>query len=100
MTKWVQFVIILLLSNPFHVFVALAAKTRLTWVNGIGYSLDHMEHGQKEISKLFGGKQVEYCHNPTAMSSEEDFLGYLNDLSQAGTQKLGMITEEVNSLVK
>ena len=40
-----------------------AARTRLTWVNGIGYSLENMETGQIEISKMFGGKRVEYYHN-------------------------------------
>eukprot|EP00543_Licmophora_paradoxa_P018710 CAMPEP_0202460296 /NCGR_PEP_ID=MMETSP1360-20130828/42937_1 /ASSEMBLY_ACC=CAM_ASM_000848 /TAXON_ID=515479 /ORGANISM="Licmophora paradoxa, Strain CCMP2313" /LENGTH=267 /DNA_ID=CAMNT_0049081885 /DNA_START=36 /DNA_END=839 /DNA_ORIENTATION=- len=34
------------------------------------------------------------------MSSEEDFMGYVGDLTQAGTQKLGRITGEVNELVK
>ena len=81
-------------------YAAEATRTRLTWVNGIGYSLEHMEHGKKEISKLFGGKKVEYCHNPTAMTHEDDLVGYIGDLSQAGTQKFGRITEEVNSLVK
>lgn len=33
------------------------------------------------------------------MTSEEDYMGYLGDLTQAGTQKLGRITAEVNSLV-
>ena len=42
---------------------------------------------------------MEYCHNPTSMLHEDDFKGYLGDLTQAGTQKLGWITEEVESLV-
>jgi hypothetical protein len=75
-------------------------KTRLTWVNGIAHNLDHMETGQIFISQRFGGKPVLYCHNPTAMSSDEDYLGYIGDLTQAGTQKLGRITDEVNALVK
>ena len=74
-------------------------KTRLTWVNGIGYNIEHMKQGQKQISKLFGGKKVEFCHNPTSMSNEDDMVGYLGDLTQAGTQKLGRVTEEVNLLV-
>jgi len=59
-----------------------------------------MEMGQREISKVFGGKKVLFCHNPTAMASEDDITGYLGDLTQAGTQKLGRITEEVTLLVK
>lgn len=60
----------------------------------------HMEEGQKGISDLFGGKRVIYCYNPTSMSHEEDTVGYIGDLTQAGTQKLGRITEEVNTLVR
>ena len=75
-------------------------KTRLTWVNGIGHSLEHMKHGQGEISKLFGGQAVAYCHNPTAMTHPDDYLGLVGDLSQATTQKLGRITQEVTLLVQ
>ena len=75
-------------------------KSRLTWVNGIAHNLHHMELGQAFISQLFGGKPVLYCHNPTSMSSDEDYLGYIGDLTQAGTQKLGRITDEVNALVQ
>lgn len=75
-------------------------RTRVTWVNGIAHRLDHMVEGQACISKLFGGKAIIYCHNPTAMKSDQDNLGYLTDLSQAGQQKyFGMITAEVDSLV-
>jgi hypothetical protein len=74
-------------------------KTVLTWVNGIGYTLEHMDKGQQEISKLFGGKKVLYCHNPTAMVHDDDMKGYLGDLTQAGAQKLGRITSEVDALV-
>jgi hypothetical protein len=80
--------------------VSAVLRTRLTWVNGIGYNLDHMGEGQKGISKLFGGKAVVFCHNPTSMVNEEDMAGYLGDLTQAGTQKMGRITEEVNALVQ
>jgi hypothetical protein len=59
-----------------------------------------MGEGQKGISKLFGGKKVLFCHNPTSMVNDEDMAGYLGDLTQAGTQKLGRITEEVNALVQ
>ena len=76
-----------------------ARKTRLTWVNGIAHNLEHMELGRAFISHYFGGTPVLYCHNPTAMSSDEDYLGYIGDLTQAGTQKLGRITDEVNALV-
>jgi hypothetical protein len=64
-------------------------KSCLTWVNGIGYNYDHMENGRVSISSLFGGRPVLFCHNPTAMTTEDDYLGYLGDLTQAGSQKLG-----------
>jgi hypothetical protein len=88
---------VLCLCQP--VLVLGVQQTRLTWVNGIGYNLDHMILGQKRISELFGGKRVEFCHNPTSKASEDDLVGYLGDLTQAGTQKLGRVTEEVNLLV-
>lgn len=77
-----------------------ASKTRLTWINGIGYSELHMQEGQEEISKFFGGKPVMYCHNPTGMANEDDMIGYVTDLTQAGAQKLGRITAEVKTLVQ
>lgn len=82
------------------VAAAAVPKTVLTWVNGIGYNLEHMDHGQRGISKLFGGKQVLFCHNPTAMAHDDDMKGYLGDLTQAGAQKLGRITSEVDALAK
>jgi hypothetical protein len=77
-----------------------ALKTRLTWVNGIAHTLEHMEEGEKFMSKLFAGKPILYCHNPTAMEHEEDVKGYIFDLTQAGQQKLGVSTAEVDNLVK
>ena len=77
-----------------------ARKTRLTWVNGIAHNLDHMEEGERFMSKLFAGKPIIYCHNPTAMEHDEDMKGYLFDLTQAGQQKLGVSTAEVDTLVK
>jgi hypothetical protein len=77
-----------------------ARKTRLTWVNGIAHNLEHMEEGRIVISSLFGGKQVIFCYNPTAMVNEDDVMGYLGDLTQAGAQYLGRITAEVDVLVK
>lgn len=69
-------------------------------MNGIGYNLDHMHRDAPTISKIFGGKMVNFCHNPTSMTSEEDMFGYMGDFAQAGSQILGRITEEVNELVK
>lgn len=80
--------------------VVSVRKTRLTWVNGIGYSLEDMHKGRSAISQLFGGKYVSFCYNPTSKSNKDDVIGYMGDLAQAGTQKLGRITEEVNALVK
>jgi len=72
----------------------------VTWVNGIGFNLDHMANGQISISSLFGYRPVLFCHNPTAMTQENDYVGYIGDLTQAGTQKLGRITAEVDALVR
>lgn len=72
-------------------------KTKLTWINGIGFNLDHMQDGQQSLAYIFG-RPISYYHNPTAMSNEEDKLGYFNDLTQAGQQKLGKITAEVDEL--
>ena len=92
-------VVVVVLS--LHAPVAAARKTRITWINGIGYNLEHMVEGQVTISKFFGGKPIVFCHNPTAMAHEEDIRGYLSDLTQAGQQKLlGLITDEVNALVR
>jgi len=85
----------ILVKNP-----AAARKTRITWVNGMAHSMDHMLEGETFISSLFCGKPVHYCYNPTAMTHDEDVLGYLGDLTQAGAQKLGRITAEVENLVK
>lgn len=75
-----------------------AMKTRLTWVNGIAHNLDHMEEGCRPISARFNTK-VDFCYNPTSMATENDYIGFLGDLSQAGFQKLGKITQEVETLV-
>jgi len=81
-------------------FTVSSTKTRVTWVNGIGHTKEHMENGGEQMTLMFGGKQVEFCHNPTAMIREDDYVGFLGDLTQAGTQKLGRITAEVDELVK
>jgi len=77
-----------------------AVPTRVTWVNGIGHNLEHMEDGKNLLSHMFGGKEVQFCHNPTAMAHEEDYVGLSTDLLQAGTQKFGWITGEVDELVR
>lgn len=77
-----------------------ARKTRVTWVNGIAHRVDHMVEGQVAISQLFGGAPIVYCHNPTAMQNDDDTLGYLSDLTQAGSQKLGRSTPEVATLAE
>jgi hypothetical protein len=59
-----------------------------------------MEEGKEFITKLFGGEKVIFCYNPTKQAHIEDLYGYVSDLTQAGTQKLGMITSEVNALVQ
>lgn len=78
---------------------AFAIPTRLTFVNGIGYNEKHIEVDAKKISKMFCAT-VSCCFNPSAMTDDNDLVGYLNDIKQAGTQKLGRITMEVDALVK
>jgi hypothetical protein len=80
--------------------VTAVRRTKLIWVNGIGYNSDHMTKEAPEISRFFGGKRVDFYHNPTSMANEDDVAGYYRDLTQAGTQKLGRITQEVDGLVK
>ena len=63
-------------------------------------AFSHIDAEQKVISDLFGGKKCEFCHNPTSKKHEQDTVGYLGDLTQAGTQKLGRNTPEVEVLVK
>ncbi len=60
-----------------------------------------MEKEAPVIARYFGGKKVEFYHNPTQMIDEQDTKGYLRDMSQAGQQKyLGRITAEVDGLVE
>jgi hypothetical protein len=75
-------------------------KTVITWINGIGFNISHMDNGQKNISAIFGNQPVWFSHNPTAMVDEDDTMGYIGDLTQATTQKLGKITSEVDELVR
>jgi hypothetical protein len=56
-----------------------------------------MQHGQQSLSYIFG-RPISYYHNPTAMATSKDTFGYINDLAQAGQQKLGRITAEVDEL--
>jgi len=87
-------------NNVFFFQRLLPQRTILTWVNGIGHNADHMNDGQASLSRLFGNRPIRYCHNPTAMTKGDDYLGYIGDLTQAGTQKMGRITTEVDALVK
>ena len=98
LARSVMMIMMILLLAVIH--KAQGRKTMITWVNGIAHTVEHMEEGKDFLSTLFGGKPVVYCYNPTAMAHDDDLLGYANDLAQAGTQKLGYITSEVNSLVQ
>ena len=99
-----QMIVRLLLYNYyFFIFTTInvhAIKTQLTWVNGIAHNIEHMKDGKEKLISLFGGRTVEFYHNPTAMINEDDYLGFLGDLIQGGTQKLGRMTVEVDELVK
>jgi hypothetical protein len=113
LSSWRYFLIFLLLNTntiivPIKTNILVHAsnsnffppKTVLTWVNGIGFNMGHMTNGQSSLSAIFGNRPVLFCHNPTAMVNEDDTFGYIGDLTQATTQKLGKITAEVDELVK
>ena len=92
-----SFLLLLLVCNCFLGQVS-CRRTLVTWVNGIATHIQHMNEAQEVISQLFG-TPVQYCYNPTSQSHIEDIIGLFGDLTQAGTQKLGRITDEVNALV-
>ena len=74
-------------------------RTRLTWVNGIAHMPQHMDDPTFVISEAFGNVKVDYCFNPSSMTSESDYIGFVKDGIQASTHQLGRITPEVDSLV-
>jgi len=75
-------------------------RTKLTWVNGIAHLPEHMGDPTYVISTAFGGADVDYCHNPSSMTSESDYIGFVKDGIQASTNQMGRITPEVDSLVE
>jgi hypothetical protein len=74
-------------------------KTKLTWVNGIAHLPEHMSDPTNVISAAFGNVDVDYCHNPSSMTSESDYIGFVKDGIQASTHQLGRITPEVDDLL-
>ena len=74
-------------------------KTKLTWVNGIAHRPEHMTDPTFVISTAFGNVPVDYCHNPSSMTSESDYIGFFKDGFQASTHQMGRITPEVDNLV-
>lgn len=52
------------------------------------------------ISMAFGGVPVDYCHNPSSMTSEGDYIGFMKDAFEARTNQMGRITPEVDLLVE
>ncbi|KAL9188151.1 hypothetical protein ACHAXT_006529 [Thalassiosira profunda] len=83
-----------------HASRLLPRRTRLTWVNGIAHLPRHMDDPTLVISAAFGSVDVDYCHNPTSMTSESDYLGFVKDGIQAGAHQRGKITPEVDMLVE
>ena len=77
----------------------LPRKTKLTWVNGIAHRPEDMLDPTLVISMAFGNVPVDYCHNPTSMTSEVDYIGFMKDAFEARTNQLGRITPEVDILV-
>ena len=87
-------------SHPTHSLKLFPRRTKLTWVNGIAHLPEHMIDPTFIISTAFGNVNVDYCHNPSSMSSESDYLGFMKDMTQASTNQLGRITPEVDLLVE
>ena len=75
-------------------------RTKLTWVNGIAHLPEHMEDPTYVISSAFGHVKVDYCHNPSAMTSESDYIGFVKDGIQASGHQMGRVTKEVDTLVE
>jgi hypothetical protein len=59
-----------------------------------------MEDPTYVISSAFGNVKVDYCHNPSAMTSESDYLGFVKDGLQASGHQMGRVTKEVDTLVE
>jgi len=53
-------------------------KVRVTWINGIDYTLEDTEKIANYISRVFGGVNVHYLYNPTT--------GFFNDFYEATRQ--------------
>lgn len=58
-----------------------------------------MEDPTYVISSAFGNVKVDYCHNPSAMTSESDYIGFVKDGIQASGHQMGRVTKEVDTLV-
>lgn len=88
-------------NNYVSATLFLYPKTRISWINGIAYNMQDMITEQHDISKHFGNQRIHFCHNPSDMKHNDDIMGYIYDLKQAGQQKfLNHITEEVNALIQ
>lgn len=93
-----------LLSQFVIIIIALFSWSKidavhLSWINGIAYIRGYADQEKEVLERLFGAK-VHFCYNPTKMTNDQDVIGFMNDLTQAGTQKLGRLTGEVEYLVK
>jgi hypothetical protein len=90
------YVLLLCTSTAKHLF---PCRTKLTWVNGIAHLPEHMVDPTYVISSAFGNVKVDYCHNPSAMTSESDYIGFVKDGIQASGHQMGRVTKEVDTLV-
>ena len=77
----------------------LPRKTKITWVNGIAHRPEDMLDPTLVISTAFGNARVDYCHNPSSMTSDADYVGFMRDAFEARTNQMGRITPEVDALV-
>ncbi|KAL7490343.1 hypothetical protein ACHAW6_016165 [Cyclotella cf. meneghiniana] len=91
------FILCQAISEAKHLF---PCRTKLTWVNGIAHLPEHMQDPTYVISSAFGHVKVDYCHNPSAMTSESDYIGFVKDGIQASGHQMGRVTKEVDTLVE
>lgn len=96
-----RFILVVLSLPHFSTGARLFPRpTRVTWVNGIAHLEAHMADPTFIIATVFGNVPVDYCHNPSSMTTESDYIGFLKDGIQASTHQWGRITPEVDTLVE
>lgn len=74
-------------------------KSNVSWINGIAHTPEDAKETAEEMSRMFSGSCINYCHNPTSVRAPTDAMGYVRDLTQCTRQKVGgKVTGEVIKL--